>query len=269
MSRHEDVTVVIPCFNYGRYVIEAAESALDQQGGAPSVVVVDDGSTEPATIRVLSELPGGVELVRAPNGGPSRARNRGAAESVTPLLLMLDADDRLSRDALDNLKEPLDADPALGFAYGRTHCFGAMSGELAFPPYDPYKLLYRSLVSVTSLVRREAFEAVGGFDPDVPGYEDWDFYLSLLEAGWEGRRVDRVTLHYRRHDRSAFNADRADYRRRWRALRAKHAALYARRDELARRSEAGAVERAVYRGFWGPRPVPARLEQAAYRLLLR
>ncbi|NLT05429.1 MAG: glycosyltransferase family 2 protein [Solirubrobacterales bacterium] len=269
MSTHRDVSIVITCFDYGRFLAEAVASALGQDGGSPEVIVVDDGSTDPDTLTALDALPGEAQVLRRANGGPARARNTGAAAATGELLLMLDADDRLAPDALAAMRQPLDADPGLGFAYGRTRCFGAMSGELAFPPYDPYKLLYRSLVSVTSLVRREAFEAVGGFDPDVPGYEDWDFYLSLLEAGWEGRRVDRVTLHYRRHDRSAFTADRADYRRRWRALRAKHAALYARREELARRSEAGALERAVYRGFWGPRPVPARLEQAAYRILLR
>jgi glycosyltransferase involved in cell wall biosynthesis len=45
-----DVTVVISCFNYGRYLGEAAGSALGQTGGAPHVIVVDDGSTEPATL---------------------------------------------------------------------------------------------------------------------------------------------------------------------------------------------------------------------------
>lgn len=268
-SRHRDVTVVITCFNYGEFLGEAVMSALAQDGGPPRVVVVDDGSTDAATIGALDRLPSEVAVIRRSNAGPAQARNTGAASVSTPLLLMLDADDKLAPGALDALKPPLASEPTLGFSYGRTRLFGKLSGELGFPAYDPYRLLYRSLVSVTSLMRREAFEAVGGFDPEIPGYEDWDLYLSLLEAGWEGRRVDEVTLLYRRHGVSTFSSDRAGYRRRWRALRRKHASLYRRRGELARRSELGPIGRLVYRGYWGPRPLPARLEQALYALLLR
>ena len=62
---------------------------------------------------------------------------------------------------------------------------------------------------------------------------------------------------------------RREYRRLYGMLRSKHAALYARRAELARASEAGFAERQIYRYFWGPRPVPAWMEQAAYRLFFR
>jgi glycosyltransferase involved in cell wall biosynthesis len=269
VSRADRVTVVVTCFDYGRFLPGAVESALTQAGGAPRVVVVDDGSTDAETLRALDELPPEVQLIRQPNGGPARARNTGAAATETPLLLMLDADDRLSPGALDALERALEETPELGFAYGRTRFFGSLSGELALPPYDPYRLLHRSLVSVTSLVRREAFDAVGGFDPDVPGYEDWDLYLSLLGAGWEGRRVDEVTLLYRRHGDSTFTVDRGRYRERRRVLRRKHRALYARRKELARRSDEGPLGRLAYRLYWGPRPIPARLEQAIYARVFR
>jgi len=62
---------------------------------------------------------------------------------------------------------------------------------------------------------------------------------------------------------------RREYRRLFAALRAKHAALYGRERELARASDAGRLERAIYRYFWGPRPVPPMVEQAVYRLVFR
>jgi glycosyltransferase involved in cell wall biosynthesis len=263
------VTVVIPCFNYGRFVGEAVRSALGQNGGAPQVVVVDDGSTDPATVETLDALQPPVRLLRTANGGPAAARNAGAAAADTPHLLFLDADDRLPAGALDALRPPLEADGALGFTYGRTHFFGDLGGELGLPAYDPYRLLHRSLVSATSLLRREAFDAVGGFDPEVPGYEDWDLYLGLLEHGWEGRRVDAVTLEYRRHGLSGFGADRRGYRSRYRALRRKHSRLFARRAELARRSDLNAPGRLLYRTFWAWRPVPAALERAVYAVVFR
>jgi glycosyltransferase involved in cell wall biosynthesis len=268
-SDHHEVSVVIPCFGHGRFLGEAVGSALAQVGGAPRVMVVDDGSSDPETLDAYERLPSEVTLLRQANAGVSAARNAGAAAAGTPYLLMLDADDRLRPDALQRLRVPLDSEPALGFTYGDAEFFGAWSGRLAFPDYDPYRMLHRSIVTATSLVRRELFEAVGGFDTAVPGYEDWDFYLGALEHGWSGRRVPEVVLDYRRHERSRLSGDRADYRRRYRAIRAKHAALYARAPELAASSELGAGGRLVYRTWWAWRPLPGAVEQALYRLLFR
>ena len=269
MSGNDDVTVVIPCFGYGRFLGEAVESALGQEGGSPRVIVVDDGSTDAETLRALDELPPDVEALRQANAGVAAARNAGAAAADTPLLLMLDADDRLRPRALATLRAPLEAEPALGFAYGDAEFFGAWSGRLAFPDFDGYRLLYRSIVTATSLIRREAFEAVGGFDESLPGYEDWDLYLGALEHGWQGRRVPEVVLDYRRHESSRLAGDRGDYRRRYRAIRAKRAALYGRAGELARASSLAPAGRLFYRTWWAWRPLPAAVEQTLYRVALR
>ena len=118
-------------------------------------------------------------------------------------------------------------------------------------------------------MRRDLFEAVGGFDTSLPGYEDWDFYLGALERGWRGLRVPEVVLDYRRHEASRLSGDRAAYRRRYRTIRAKHRPLYARSAELAADSELGAGGRLVYRTWWAWRPLPGAVEQALYRILFR
>jgi glycosyltransferase involved in cell wall biosynthesis len=267
-SVHSDVTAVVPCFNYGAWVRDAVDSLLAQEGGAPHVVVVDDGSTDPATLEVLADLP--VPVIRQDNGGLSAARNSGYASTDTPLLIALDADDRLPPGALNALKRPLDADPAIGFSYGITHFFGDWEGDMGFPGLDAYRLLYRHIIGPVGLTRRALWEDVGGYDPAFrTGYEDWDFWLGALERGWRGAKVDEVTFLYRRHGETMVFGARREYRRLYAMLRAKHAALYARRDQLARASDAGPLERAIYRYFWGPRPVPARVEQTLYRLAFR
>jgi glycosyltransferase involved in cell wall biosynthesis len=268
VSEHADVTAVVPCFNYGAFVREAVDSLLAQDGGAPHVVVVDDGSTDPATRSVLDALD--VPVIRQDNAGLSAARNTGYASTDTPLLIALDADDRLPPGALRALKAPLAADPGLGFSYGITRFFGDWDGDMAFPPLDAYRLLYRHIVGPVGLTRRALWEDVGGYDPAFrTGYEDWDFWLGALERGWRGAKVDEVTFLYRRHGETMVFGARREYRRLFDALQRKHAALYARQRELARASDAGRLERAVYRYFWGPRPVPAKVEQAVYRLVFR
>ncbi|HEV7460520.1 MAG TPA: glycosyltransferase [Solirubrobacteraceae bacterium] len=259
-----DITAVVACFNYGAYLGEAVDSLLGQAGGAPRVVVVDDGSDDPATLATLDSLEERVELVRQPNRGVGAARNAGLERVETAYAIVLDADDRLAPGALAALRAPLDADAGLGFAYGTMRFFGDWTGDLRFPAYDPYALLYRHTIGLSALVRREVIAATGGFDPEFEQFEDWELWVNALAHGWRGRQVDAVTLEYRRHGATKLAADRGAYRRAFRRLRAKHAGLYADRARLAHESRLGPAGRAWYRAWWGARPVPARLERALH-----
>jgi glycosyltransferase involved in cell wall biosynthesis len=269
VPRHDDITVVIPCFNHGRFVLESVERALGQQGGPPKVIVVDDGSTDEATERALDQLPEGVRLIRQENAGVAVARNAGFENADTDLLLMVDADDRLTVDALDVLRPPLEANPDVGYCYGLMKLIGAWSGVLRFPDFDPYILLHRSIAGAQlGLVRRRCWEDAGGFDPAIDGYEDWDFCLSALERGWRGLQINRVTHEYRKHERSGEEEHRRRYRRIYRQIRAKHADLFARRREFASESRLGPMQRLVYRTYWAWRPLPARVEKGLYAKVL-
>jgi glycosyltransferase involved in cell wall biosynthesis len=259
-----DTTAVVACFNYGAYLREAVDSLLGQEGDTPHVVVVDDGSTDAATHAALDALPEAVEVVRQANAGVVAARNAGLARSRTPYVLFLDADDRLAPGALRAMREALEADPGAAFAYGHQRFFGAWNAVMRFPPYDPLRLLDRHLIGLTALARRELLDDTGGFDAAFEAFEDWELWLNALAHGHRGVRVDTVTLEYRRHGESKVGGDRHAYRRTRRRLREKHAALYRTRRELARESTLGPTARLVYRWYWGPRPVPARVERALY-----
>lgn len=268
---NEDITVVVTCFNYGAFLAESTQSALAQKGGAPHVIVVDDGSTDEPTLAELERLPPRVELVRQANAGLSQARNAGLRLARTPYALVLDADDRLTPDALVRLREPLEADPALGFSYGLTRFFGDWEGILRMPPYDPYRLLYRHNIGASGLIRRGLFEDLGGYDAAFTGYEDWEFWVHALERGWRGRRVEAVTYLYRRHGETMLAGARSDYRTTFRRLRRKHARLYSReqRRRLRADSDIGPAGRLAYRWWWGARPLPARVELALHSLFWR
>ncbi len=226
------------------------------------MVVVDDGSTEP-----VPQLPAEVDLIRQENQGVVAARNAGLARVQTPFVIVLDADDRLAPGALDALRAPLEANSKLGFAYGRMRFFGDWEGELRFPPYDPYALLYRHTIGLSALARHEVFDDTGGFDPAFEQFEDWELWVNALAHGWRGRQADAVTVEYRRHLGSKHGQDRRRYRQAFRQLRTKHADLYRERDRFARESALGPFGRFLHRAYWGPRPMPASLEQGLYRLL--
>jgi GT2 family glycosyltransferase len=263
-----DTTAVVTCFDYGEYVAEAVSSLLAQDD-PPAVVVVDDGSTDPATHAALDALPEGVEVVRQENAGVSAARNAGLRRATTPYVLCLDADDRLAPGALAALRAALAQDPRAGFAYGHHRFIGAWSGVVRFPPYDALRLLDRHLIGATALTRREVIDDTGGFDESFPVLEDWELWLHALAHGWRGVRIDAVTLEYRRHGASKLTTDRRRYREVRRRLMSKHDALYRRRREFAADSDLGAPGRLLYRTYWGPRPVPARVEAALYGAVFR
>jgi glycosyltransferase involved in cell wall biosynthesis len=265
VSRHGDITVVIPCFNHGGYLLESVRSALAQEGGPPRVIVVDDGSTDPETERALEAVSGEATVIRQANAGVAAARNAGFEACDSELLLMVDADDRLAPGALDTLRPPLEANADVGYCYGLMRLIGSWSGVLRFPDFDPYILLHRSIAGAQlGLVRRACWEDAGGFDPDIDGYEDWDFCLSALERGWRGLQVPVVTHEYRKHGRSGNAEHRRRYRRVYRQLRAKHPGLFARRGEFAKQTPIGPMQRFVYRTYWAWRPLPARLEHVLY-----
>jgi glycosyltransferase involved in cell wall biosynthesis len=264
-SGNDDITAVVACFNYGAYLPEALASLLGQAGGPPRIVVVDDGSDDPATLAALEDLPAGVELVRQRNRGVCAARNAGLARVATDYALVLDADDRLAAGALRALRAPLERDPSLGFAYGLMRFFGDWEGVLRFPPYDSYALLYRHTIGLTALMRRELVADTGGYDATFEQFEDWELWVNALAHGWRGQRVDAVALEYRRHGATKLRADRARYRQAFAGLRRKHAALYREPAPLAAQSRLGPVGRLWYRLWWGWRPLPAGVETALHR----
>jgi GT2 family glycosyltransferase len=172
--------------------------------------------------------------------------------------------------AIDALRPGLESDPKVGYCYGVMRWFGDWSGEIRFPDFDPFRLLYRSIAGASlGLIRRTAWEQVGGFDPEIGGYEDWDFCLGALERGWRGLQVDEVTLEYRKHARSGQEEHRRSYRRTYRALRAKHRALYERSGEFASETDLGPAGRLLYRTYWAWRPLPAPVERGIYRIVFR
>lgn len=268
---NDDVTIVITCFNYGRFLAEAVQSALDQVGGEPHVTVVDDGSTDNGTLLELERLPERVQLIRQANAGVAAARNAGLRRVQTDYALVLDADDKLPAAALSTLRGPLEADPRLGFSHGLMRFFGEWDGLLTMPEYDPYGLLFRHTIGTSALMRRELVDDVGGFDSRLAGYEDWDFWLGALQHGWRGLRVDEVTLLYRRHGGSRHLGARAHYRAAFGHLRRKYPDLYGSegRRRLAAESRLGPWQRFIYRWWWGWRPLPARVEITLQALLWR
>src|SRR5205823_6629289 len=106
------VSVVIPTYNYGRFVGQAVQSVLDQTVAPHEVIVVDDGSTDD-TPSVLAQFGSNVRLLHQHRRGPSAARNAGIAASCRDLVAFLDADDWWEPGKLARQVEEMERRPEL------------------------------------------------------------------------------------------------------------------------------------------------------------
>ena len=190
------VSVVITSYDYGRYLGEAIESALAQTHRV-EVIVVDDGSTDDTPL-VAARYP--VRYRRQENGGVCRARNLGASLTRSELLMFLDADDVLQPTYVERCATALAASkPNVAFAYTQVECFGDVN-KVEDPGEFSVGRLDLGLASASALLRRDAFERVGGFSVSwQAALEDMELWVRMASVGYEGVFVPEPLLRYRRH----------------------------------------------------------------------
>src|SRR5260370_18343739 len=195
------VSVIIPCFNYGKYLSDALASALSQTYKHLEIVIVDDGSTDPETLEVLDSIQHDrVRIIHQSNQGLAQSRNNGAAATRGDYLLFLDADDRLESNAVAILLYTLLRNSSAAYAYPDQRFF--VDEELVWTPqaFNVYDLLWSNHPSVCSLIRRGAFNDAAGYRSELLyGYEDWEFWVRLSSKGHYGISVRAPVFEHRRH----------------------------------------------------------------------
>lgn len=198
------VSIVVPCFNQGRYLGEAIESAWRQTYPHVEVLVVDDGSTDDT--RQVVEAHPGVAYRHQANAGTAAARNHGLAASSGGLVLFLDADDRLLPDAVAIGVEHLLRRPDTAFVTGHARLMHADGSPWLVPPQEHgppgYETLLRGNYVWTpgvALYRRTALEAVAGFDPRAGGSADYDLNVRIARRQAIACHHE-VVLDYRQHE---------------------------------------------------------------------
>jgi glycosyltransferase involved in cell wall biosynthesis/peptidoglycan/xylan/chitin deacetylase (PgdA/CDA1 family)/SAM-dependent methyltransferase len=194
------VSVIIPCYNLGAYVNDAVQSVLDQTYPDFEILLIDDGSTDPVTRNLFASYRRPkTRVLRTENQGVARTRNLGIREAAGRYVSCLDADDLFEPTFLERTVALLESDTSAAFASCWLTAFGESSflwnrGTCEFP-----YLLGEDTVRSAALMRKEAVQAVGGYDTamPLPGYEDWDLAIGLVERGLRGRIVPEALFRYR------------------------------------------------------------------------
>jgi glycosyltransferase involved in cell wall biosynthesis len=196
------VSVITTTYRREQQVVDAVRSALEQGGSPLEVLVIDDTPERTAEAAVLAI---GDPRVRSlgmeePSGGrPALVRNAGIARARGSYLYFLDDDDRVAPraiDHLDHLVYALQRHPRKGVAYGRVTCFGPdaairdrynkwfgwagrASRRIRWSSWLTCGVnLFRGTLIINSacMIRKDAAVRIGGYDPEIPVYEDVDFF---------------------------------------------------------------------------------------------
>jgi glycosyltransferase involved in cell wall biosynthesis len=213
------VSVVIPCYNQGRFLNDAIDSILRQSYANREVIVVDDGSTD-CTREVAGSYGSQIRCIHQVNRGLSAARNAGLLEARGEYLLFLDADDYVTSEMLEQHMTVAAAQPDGSAFHGGSRDID-LQGNLLWSKeaeslgQDPFhQMLTRNPFPIhTITIRRTVFANVGLFDVNLRAGEDWDMWIRLAAAGCRFVPVPRGLAIYRRHTASMSN----DYARMWQA----------------------------------------------------
>lgn len=183
------ISIVIPSYNRKNLVVEAINSALQQDPKNFEVLVVDDGSTD-GTVEHLNSLGLQIRIIRTEHAGISHARNTGIQESQGEFISFLDSDDLWMPGILDAQLEFLNGHPQIPLVYTDQKIWanGELQEETRFqkdPPKSRFNLPgFVELVPIhvsAVMVKKSLFDDVGMFNEELKIHEDTEMWNRISE----------------------------------------------------------------------------------------
>ncbi len=198
------VSVIIPCYNQAHFLKESVYSVMVQTFEEWECIIVNDGSTDDTEniAKQLCSVEPRIKYISKKNGGLSAARNSGIKAAVGEYILPLDADDVLLPEFITETINVLKRDKNIRLVYTGTQLFGNEIG-IRNEPFLLQQFMLNNLIPCTALYYKEDWQQVGGYNEKMTeGYEDWDFWMSLLENGVNVEKMDTILFKYRRTEHS-------------------------------------------------------------------
>src|ERR1035437_4164919 len=208
------VSVIIPCYNQGKYIEEAIKSVISSTFKNYEIIIVNDGSTDTYTNQILKKFNQPcIRLIQTKNQGLAEARNTGIKNSEGKYILPLDADDKISSGYMEEAISILESNINIKLVTSEVELFGAASGKMSLLDFSIENLLCQNTFVCSCFYRKDDYNRTTGYNSNMKyGFEDWDFWLSLLEDGGAVYRIPRVHFFYRikRHSMVADFAKKAE-----------------------------------------------------------
>ncbi|AZA75738.1 glycosyltransferase [Chryseobacterium indoltheticum] len=195
---NEKISIIIPYYKGENYIHETLKSVYDQTYQDFEVIIVNDGSERSALdlIEKNSDFKN-LKIIHQENQGQSSARNNGVKSATGKYILFLDCDDLIDKKFLDKTHQILSKNNEIRICYTKGKFFEKTDTEWVLQPFNTFDFLIENCIPITALIYKEDFEKVGGFDTQLNYYEDWDFWISLVEIGAKVHKIDEFLFFYR------------------------------------------------------------------------
>ena len=197
---HPIVSVIVPCYNQAQYLSESLDSVISQTYPSWECIIVNDGSpdnTEEIALKYC-EIDSRIRYHKKQNGGLADARNAGIAISTGEYILPLDADDKIGSNYLSEGVDILNRNISVKIVYCDAVFFGEKNGKWLLPTFDLKNMLLYNHIFCSSFFRRVDYECTNGYDKAMKfGWEDWEFWLAILENGGDVYKLNNTNFFYR------------------------------------------------------------------------
>lgn len=195
------ISIIIPCYNDGQYLQEAVDSVERCDKSLYEMIIVNDGSSDEYTNRILEQLAfKGYKIINQENGGLGAARNTGINAATGDYILPLDADNKIYPNYLEKGLKILQENVNIGVVYGKRDFLGEVSDD--FPQareLNVADMLLGNYIDACAVIRKSDLIKCHGYSTNFPcqGLEDWDLWLSLISLGVKFHFLDEIAYSYR------------------------------------------------------------------------
>lgn len=204
------LSIIIPCYNSAEYLTDALNSINRYKHKEIfEVIIVNDGSTDAATLELLNKLEGyNYIILHQRNKGPAAARNAAIVIAKGEYLLFLDSDNKIKPKYIDEGIKILETKNDIGIVYANAIFFGeTSSARFKSQKFTLPSILHGNYVDMCCLMRKKVWEKLGGFDENkvVIGHEDWEFWIRAGFSGVGFYFIDKFLFYYRVRASSLIN----------------------------------------------------------------
>jgi len=211
--------------------IPEIESIRNQTYQNWECIIVNDGSKD-NTIEIANfycNVDDRIKLLNIENGGLSNARNIGIKHSHGAYILPLDADDKILPSYMEKAISILIHKKEIAIVLSDAKYFGEMSGNVPLNDFSSERLHFDNSFFPSSMFRRQDYNQTNGYDTRLYSFEDWDFWLSLIENGGQIYKIPEVLFCYRVRKNSMLRTlNIADREYLFELIVAKHPKIYNR-----------------------------------------
>ena len=195
------ISVIVPVFNQAPFLDESLNSVLSQTFENWECIIIDDFSTDDSqTIaKKWCQKDARFSYFKNHEKGVSNARNFGISKANGTYILPLDADDKIAVTFLEKIHSKFKSNPNLSLVYSNVKFFGTKTNFYKLPEYSYKKLLTQNCFVITSAFKKTDWEKVDGYDKKLESFEDWDFWIRLLDENSTVFKIEEELFFYRKH----------------------------------------------------------------------